>query len=72
MSGQVVRIAVATSGPIPGICLSRSQAGSDEAICSIASFMQQSAVRDLPLAPEKADQITHADFNPSRMNLRDA
>ena len=32
-------LAVATRGPILGICLSRWQAGSDEAICSISSFM---------------------------------
>jgi hypothetical protein len=32
-------IAVATNGPMPGICLSRWQAGSDEAICSTSSLM---------------------------------
>src|ERR1700733_11809574 len=32
-------IAVATNGPMPGICLSRWQAGSEEAICSTSRFI---------------------------------
>src|ERR1700730_8785402 len=32
-------MAVATNGPMPGICLSRWQAGSEEAICSTSRFI---------------------------------
>jgi hypothetical protein len=54
-------IAVATNGPIPGICLSHWQARSEEAICSTSAFIETICCsRSLPPVPEKADEVAHA------------
>src|SRR6201987_6016318 len=53
-------IAVATSGPMPGICRSLRHAASLEAIRSTSSFiLDDLKLQVLPLAPQHGDQVPH-------------
>src|ERR1700727_700648 len=53
-------IAVVTNGPMPGIRLSRWQAGSEEAICSTFVHRDDLLLEVFPLAPQQAGEVTHA------------